>query len=92
MEEEEEEEESGLTDHIDEFLEGDGAVAIAELPLLLQLLDLVRMNLAAEFRRFQNGAKVVPRNLSESFRIELSIENSINLINSIPMNVTFMSL
>ena len=58
------------TDHIDKFLESDGAGAIVE-SFLFQLLDLVRMNLVAELRRFQHGAKILPRNLSKSFWIEL---------------------
>ena len=65
------------TDHIDEILEGDGGVAMPFLGvaplqgLLLQLLDLVRMDLVAELRSFEHGGKIVPRNLSEPFRIVL---------------------
>ena len=58
------------TDHIDKFLESDGVGAIVA-SFLFQLLDLVRMDLVAEFRRLQHGTKILPGNLSESFRIKL---------------------
>lgn len=44
---------------------------LLQVKFLLQLLDLVRLNVLTKFRRPQGAAEILPRNLSETFRIEL---------------------
>ena len=61
---------AACTHHIDEILESDGRRPALGC-LLLQLFDLVRLDVAAEFRRLQHDDKVVPRNFAEALRIEL---------------------
>jgi hypothetical protein len=44
---------------------------LLQVKFLLQLLDLVRLNVLTKFGRPQGTAEILPRNLSETFRIEL---------------------
>lgn len=53
---------------------------LLQVKFLLQLLDLVRLNMLTKFRRPQCPAEILPRNLSETFRIELQTTNEFWLL------------